>query len=36
VGGNMFKLAGSVIVFGCVAAFIVGIVYAFIGNGGAH
>lgn len=36
VGGNMFKLAGSVIVFGCVAAFIVGIVYIFIGSGGAH
>jgi stage V sporulation protein AC len=27
VGGNMFKLAGSVIVFGAVAAFFVGIVY---------
>ncbi|EZH67661.1 stage V sporulation protein AC [Bacillaceae bacterium JMAK1] len=27
VGGNMFKLAGSVIVFGTVAAFIIGIIY---------
>jgi stage V sporulation protein AC len=27
VGGNMFKLAGSVIVFGTVAAFFVGIVH---------
>lgn len=26
VGGNMFKLAGSVIVFGVVAAFVIGIV----------
>lgn len=30
VGGNMFKLAGSVIVFGTVAAFIVGIVHLII------
>jgi len=36
VGGNMFKLAGSVIVFGTVAAFIVGIVYALMGWGGSH
>lgn len=37
VGGNMFKLAGSVIVFGAVAAFIVGIVYLILGTGGgAH
>jgi len=36
VGANMFKLAGSVIVFGVVAAFIVGIVYAFLGFGGGH
>ncbi|MCL6605197.1 MAG: stage V sporulation protein AC [Paenibacillus sp.] len=37
VGGNMFKLAGSVIVFGTVAAFIVGIVYALMGlGGGSH
>lgn len=36
VGANMFKLAGSVIVFGVVAAFIVGIVYAFLGLGGGH
>jgi len=31
VGGNMFKLAGSVIVFGTVAAFIIGIVYMAFG-----
>ncbi|UVI32030.1 stage V sporulation protein AC [Paenibacillus spongiae] len=31
VGGNMFKLAGSVIVFGAVAAFFVGIVYMALG-----
>jgi stage V sporulation protein AC len=31
VGGNMFKLAGSVIVFGAVAAFFVGIIYALFG-----
>lgn len=37
VGGNMFKLAGSVIVFGAVAAFIIGIVYLILGTGGgAH
>ena len=36
VGGNMFKLAGSVIVFGTVAAFIVGIIYAILGLGGSH
>lgn len=36
VGGNMFKLAGSVIVFGTVAAFLVGIVYALLGLGGSH
>jgi len=36
VGGNMFKLAGSVIVFGTVAAFIVGIVYALLGLGGSN
>ncbi|MFS1513587.1 stage V sporulation protein AC [Chengkuizengella sp. SCS-71B] len=35
VGGNMFKLAGSVIVFGVVAAFIIGIIHIFIGTGGA-
>ena len=34
VGGNMFKLAGSVIVFGTVAAFFVGIVYLVLGLGG--
>ncbi|MDR6225295.1 stage V sporulation protein AC [Desmospora profundinema] len=31
VGGNMFKLAGSVIVFGVVAAFFIGILKALIG-----
>lgn len=31
VGSNMFKLAGSVIVFGTVAAFIVGIAYMLLG-----
>ncbi|MCM3785753.1 stage V sporulation protein AC [Neobacillus mesonae] len=36
VGANMFKLAGSVIVFGVVAAFIVGIIYACLGFGGYH
>ncbi|WP_420819729.1 stage V sporulation protein AC [Paenibacillus monticola] len=36
VGGNMFKLAGSVIVFGAVAAFVIGIIYAFLGLGGGH
>ncbi|RAP76944.1 stage V sporulation protein AC [Paenibacillus montanisoli] len=33
VGANMFKLAGSVIVFGVVAAFFVGIVYWIFGIG---
>jgi stage V sporulation protein AC len=33
VGGNMFKLAGSVIVFGTVAAFVVGIVHLIISGG---
>lgn len=32
VGGNMFKLAGSVIVFGVVAAFIAGIIKSLIGT----
>jgi len=36
VGANMFKLAGSVIVFGVVAAFIVGVIYAILGVGGNH
>nr|WP_218652871.1 stage V sporulation protein AC [Paenibacillus sp. 79R4] len=36
VGANMFKLAGSVIVFGVVAAFIVGVVHVIFGLGGAH
>ncbi|MBW5444977.1 stage V sporulation protein AC [Cohnella sp. CFH 77786] len=31
VGANMFKLAGSVIVFGVVAAFLIGIVHWLIG-----
>lgn len=34
VGGNMFKLAGSVIVFGTVAAFFVGIIHLILGTGG--
>jgi stage V sporulation protein AC len=34
VGSNMFKLAGSVIVFGTVAAFFIGIVYWLLGLGG--
>lgn len=34
VGSNMFKLAGSVIVFGTVAAFFVGIAYMVLGIGG--
>jgi stage V sporulation protein AC len=34
VGGNMFKLAGSVIVFGIVAAFVVGLVHLIFGIGG--
>lgn len=33
-GGNMFKLAGAVIVFGVVAAFIIGIIYWLLGIGG--
>lgn len=36
VGSNMFKLAGSVIVFGVVAAFVVGIVYWVFGIGAWH
>ncbi|MNB74687.1 SpoVA protein [compost metagenome] len=36
MSANMFKLAGSVIVFGTVAAFIIGIIYAFLGHGGNH
>ena len=31
VGASMFKLAGSVIVFGTVVAFIIGIIYAIFG-----
>ncbi len=34
VGGNMFKLAGSVIVFGVVAAFIIGLIKALVIMGG--
>ncbi|MNI32528.1 SpoVA protein [compost metagenome] len=34
VGGNMFKLAGSVIVFGTVAAFFVGIIHLLLDIGG--
>jgi len=34
VGANMFKLAGSVIVFGTVAAFFVGIAHLILGTGG--
>jgi stage V sporulation protein AC len=34
VGGNMFKLAGSVIVFGTVAAFVIGIIHLLVGTGG--
>lgn len=30
VGGNMFKLAGSVIVFGVVAAFVIGLIHTLI------
>ncbi|MFD1956669.1 stage V sporulation protein AC [Paenibacillus thailandensis] len=36
VGGNMFKLAGAVIVYGTVAAFFVGIAHLIFGTGGAH
>lgn len=36
VGGNMFKLAGAVIVYGVVAAFFVGIAHLIFGTGGAH
>ncbi|MFD1677911.1 stage V sporulation protein AC [Alicyclobacillus fodiniaquatilis] len=34
VGGNMFKLAGSVIVFGVVAAFFIGLIRTIIAMGG--
>ncbi|MCY0888156.1 MAG: stage V sporulation protein AC [Alicyclobacillaceae bacterium] len=34
VGGNMFKLAGSVLVFGVVAAFFIGIIRSLPGLGG--
>ncbi|WP_164744309.1 stage V sporulation protein AC [Paenibacillus xylaniclasticus] len=36
VGANMFKLAGSVIVYGTVAAFFVGIGHLIFGTGGNH
>ncbi|EHS55546.1 MULTISPECIES: stage V sporulation protein AC [Paenibacillus] len=37
VGGKMFKLAGPVIVFGTVAAFVVGIItFVLKGTGGGH
>jgi len=36
VGANMFKLAGSVIVFGVVAAFLVGVIHVIFGLGGVH
>ncbi|TVY00474.1 stage V sporulation protein AC [Cohnella terricola] len=36
VGANMFKLAGSVIVLGVVAAFVVGIIYWIFGIGAWH
>ncbi|QGQ95667.1 stage V sporulation protein AC [Paenibacillus psychroresistens] len=35
VGGNMFKIAGGVIVFGTVAAFVIGII-SYIYHGGGH
>ncbi|MNJ59881.1 SpoVA protein [compost metagenome] len=40
VGAGMFQLAGSVVVFGTVAAFVIGIIYAlfvpgYIGGGGS-
>ncbi|MFD3261007.1 stage V sporulation protein AC [Paenibacillus lentus] len=40
VGAGMFQLAGSVVVFGTVAAFIIGIIYAlfvpgYVGGGGS-
>ncbi|MFD2116293.1 stage V sporulation protein AC [Paenibacillus yanchengensis] len=34
VGGNMFKMAGAVLVFGTVAAFFIGIIYWIFGLGG--
>jgi stage V sporulation protein AC len=34
VGGNMFKLAGSVIVFGVVAAFVIGLIKTLFTMGG--
>ncbi|ALS21242.1 MULTISPECIES: stage V sporulation protein AC [Paenibacillus] len=34
VGGNMFKLAGSVIVFGTVSAFVIGLIHLILGMEG--
>jgi stage V sporulation protein AC len=31
IGGNMFKLAGGVIVYGTVAAFVIGLIYMLLG-----
>lgn len=36
VGASMFKLAGSVIVFGVVAAFFIGLIHIIFGLGGVH
>ncbi|WP_116187629.1 stage V sporulation protein AC [Paenibacillus taihuensis] len=36
VGANMFKLAGSVIVFGVVSAFLIALVYLVLGIEGGH
>ncbi|MCM3267214.1 stage V sporulation protein AC [Paenibacillus elgii] len=34
VGGNMFKLAGPVIVYGTVSAFVIGLIHCLFGLGG--
>ncbi|WP_082926837.1 stage V sporulation protein AC [Paenibacillus tuaregi] len=36
IGAKMFKLAGSVVVFGVVAAFLVGLVHVIFGLNGRH
>lgn len=36
VGANMFRLAGSVIVFGVFAAFVIGVIHVIFGLGGVH
>lgn len=36
VGGNMFKIAGGVIVFGTVAAFVIGIISLIFNGGGGQ